>query len=309
MFFNYFLIASVSASRIRTAEAYHTVQSGAYRPVVLMHGLGASAESMSHAQGWIEADFPGIYTHNVEIGNGKDSSFFMNINLQVDEFAQTVKKDPNLAQGFNLIGHSQGGLIGRAYIERYNSPPVFNFMSWAGPMAGVYGVPDFNAICPDAECPWLNEIFSWLLEGKYEALQDHISFAAYWRDPLNATQWAKTNNFLADINNMLLVKNPNYRNNMISLNQVQLLHTSADFIVVPKVSPWFEFFADGSDSAPVPFKQTDTYLGDWIGLQTLDKAGKIQLQMCNCSHQDIPRDDCKYVYDKWTVPLLNNTLP
>lgn len=31
------------------------------RPVVLLHGLMASAEAMSHAQGWIEADFPGIY--------------------------------------------------------------------------------------------------------------------------------------------------------------------------------------------------------------------------------------------------------
>lgn len=66
-----------------------------WRPVVLMHGLLASAEAMSHAAGWIAADYPvisakvlnqflkGIYIHNVEIGNGRDDSMFMNINQQV----------------------------------------------------------------------------------------------------------------------------------------------------------------------------------------------------------------------------------
>jgi palmitoyl-protein thioesterase len=51
----------------------------------------------------------------------------------VDEFAATVRADPQLAKGFNLIGHSQGGLIARAYIERYNDPPVHNFITWATP--------------------------------------------------------------------------------------------------------------------------------------------------------------------------------
>lgn len=34
-----------------------------WRPVVLMHGLLAGSEAMSHAQGWIEADFPVSYLH------------------------------------------------------------------------------------------------------------------------------------------------------------------------------------------------------------------------------------------------------
>mgnify|MGYP005849249165 CR=1 FL=1 len=59
------------------------------------------------------------------------------INEQVDIFARAVQADPNLKDGFNLIGHSQGGLITRAYIERYNNPPVYNYISWAGPHFGV----------------------------------------------------------------------------------------------------------------------------------------------------------------------------
>lgn len=41
---------------------------GAVRPVVLLHGLNSGAGAMSLTQSWIEADFPGIYVNNVEIG-------------------------------------------------------------------------------------------------------------------------------------------------------------------------------------------------------------------------------------------------
>jgi hypothetical protein len=47
---------------IGITNAIHAEQeeeaSSNWRPVVLMHGLLASAEAMSHAQKWIEADYP-----------------------------------------------------------------------------------------------------------------------------------------------------------------------------------------------------------------------------------------------------------
>jgi hypothetical protein len=52
-------------------------------PVVLMHGLLASAEAMSHAEAWIKEDYPGIYVKNVEIGNGRIDSLLLDINFQV----------------------------------------------------------------------------------------------------------------------------------------------------------------------------------------------------------------------------------
>ena len=54
---------------------------------------------------------------------------------------------------------------------------------------------------------------------------------------------------------------------------------------------------------------TPRYLGNWLGLQTLDQAGRVQLRQTNCPHQDLPRDVCKKWYDLYTQPLLNNTLP
>ena len=70
----------------------------------------------------------------------------MDINKQVELVAAQVAADPLLANGFDLIGHSQGGLLARAYIERFNKPPVRRFVSLAGPQQGVFGVPDFNAL-------------------------------------------------------------------------------------------------------------------------------------------------------------------
>ncbi len=51
-------------------------------------------------------------------------SLLMNMNQQVEEFAKAVRADPLLKNGFNLIAHSQGGLVSRGYIERYVSGTV-----------------------------------------------------------------------------------------------------------------------------------------------------------------------------------------
>ena len=39
------------------------------------------------------------------------------------------------------MGFSQGNLLIRGYIERYNTPPVKNFISVHGPLAGVGALP------------------------------------------------------------------------------------------------------------------------------------------------------------------------
>jgi len=77
----------------------------------------ADASHMNTPKSWIENDFPGIYVKNVETGSYWDS-FFVDINKQVEQFTTAVKSDPQLKNGFNAIGHSQGALIVRAYIER-----------------------------------------------------------------------------------------------------------------------------------------------------------------------------------------------
>jgi len=286
------------------------VKSVEYRPVVLLHGLLASAEAMSHAEKWIKADFPGIYIHNVEIGNGRMDSLEIDINKQVDIFAEHVQSDPKLSKGFNLICHSQGGLICRAFIERYNKPKVHNAISWAGPYDGVYGVPDVNAICPDDLCPWLNDLFDLVMDGGWidQYVQSHVSFATYWKDPLNRKDYLKYNTFLADINNEKPEKNATYKANIESLNKLLMIYSTSDTIVIPQTSPWFQFYEWGSDSKVSNWQNTEQYTENWLGLKTLYEQGRLEHQSVPCPHQDIPRASCRPWYDKYTRPLLNNTM-
>jgi len=282
-----------------------------WRPVVLMHGLMAGSEAMSHAQGWIEQDFPGIYTHNVEIGDGRMDSLFMDINLQVEQFAIVVQNDSKLKDGFNLVCHSQGGLICRAYIERYNNPPVYNYLSWAGPQDGVYGTPDVNYLCPDDYCPWLNDLMDLVEEGGWisQEFQSVMSFAAYWKDPFNYDVYIQENIFLADINNERNITNSTYRDNILSLNSILFLKSINDTIVIPMESPWFYFYAENSDSQIVPFNESLTFENDLIGLKTMFKESKLNFVTVPCNHQDIPRQICKeYSYEMYSKSYFDNTL-
>ncbi|EYU19276.1 hypothetical protein MIMGU_mgv1a0236222mg, partial [Erythranthe guttata] len=47
-----------------------------------------------------------------------------------------------LSKGYNIVGLSQGTLIGRGIIEFCEeAPPVNNFISIGGPQAGIASVP------------------------------------------------------------------------------------------------------------------------------------------------------------------------
>jgi len=72
-------------------------------------------------------------------------------------------------------------LIIRGYIEKYNNPPVFNFVSLHGPLAGVAGFP---------QCPYdwfICHLFDEYLIGSLvytRAAQGILAQANYFRDPL-----------------------------------------------------------------------------------------------------------------------------
>ena len=155
---------------------------------------------------------------------------------QVEELAAVIRSDPKLSRGFNLVGHSQGGLLTRAYIQRFNDPPVHNYISLAGPHDGVYGIPDLNALCPDTACPWVNDIIDTVTHGcstwpnssdpgctLSKVAQRALTFFSYWKTPLFYDAYLANSTFLADVNNEREQKNATYRKNMASLNAMLLV--------------------------------------------------------------------------------------
>ncbi|EGC33438.1 hypothetical protein DICPUDRAFT_154535 [Dictyostelium purpureum] len=270
----------------------------AYRPVVLMHGVTTGSSAMNNLEKWIQEALPGIYVKNVEIGNGKLDSIFMDMNQQVEEFKNVVQSDPNLANGFNVIGFSQGTLISRAFIERFNEPKVNNYIGWNGPQAGQFGTPFVNI-------QWVDKLLTTLTYSDH--VQDNIAPAEYWKNPFKIPEYLEKSIFLADINNEGEAKNQTYKDNISSLSNMILSYSINDKTIVPKESGWFGFYADGNTDNIVPLQQQDQYTQDWLGLRTLDESGRLHFFTTDCTHKDHPIEDyCKIYFTNYTLPWLQN---
>jgi palmitoyl-protein thioesterase len=116
-----------------------------------MHGLGDSGTNpgMQSLCKTFSSTYPGMYAVCAAVSDGSDS-FFQLLDTQVDEFAKLVQADPKLSKGFSAVGLSQGNLVIRGYVEKYNNPPVKTFVSICGPHSGVGACPTLlgEIVCP-----------------------------------------------------------------------------------------------------------------------------------------------------------------
>eukprot|EP01156_Anaeramoeba_ignava_P006395 Anaeramoba_ignava/a348541_12.p1 GENE.a348541_12~~a348541_12.p1 ORF type:complete len:290 (+),score=74.50 a348541_12:11-880(+) len=265
-------------------------------PVVLMHGLDQNATTIKPVINWIHKYLgDDVYVKSVEIGDGFWNSFFYKMFDAVNEFCSKVKSDPILknATKINVIGHSQGGLIARGYVEFCNDPPVHNLITWVTPHQGLFGF-------PKEEYKWLDKI---LQSSAYiKEIQDTITVAQYWKDPLNYNLYLEKSIFLPYLNNEIADKNEQIKKNIMSLNSLTLVLSNVDDIINPKESAWFAFFDDKFQNI-IPYNETQLYLEDWIGIRYLDENKKLNFQATNCRHEDLPLY-CESDFVKITLPLL-----
>ena len=104
------------------------------RPVVMVHGILDCAANMLISAQWIrEALGKGAYIRAIEIGNGVLDSIQKPMEWQLQRLAEQIQADPELYDGFNMIGYSQGSLLARAFVQRYDWPRCHVLVSWAGP--------------------------------------------------------------------------------------------------------------------------------------------------------------------------------
>jgi palmitoyl-protein thioesterase len=259
-----------------------------YRSVVLWHGMGdtcCNPLSMGMIKRWIEKEFVGIYVYSIEIGNSTiaDSynSYFMNVNDQIVEAHQKISAIPELSQGFNAIGFSQGGQFLRGYIERFNDPPVYNLISMGGQHQGVFGFPN----CPGPNSTFCEEMRRMLRLGAYEPeIQDNLAQAEYWKDPYHLPEYLNSSVFLADINNERNEKNNTYKENLMTLANFVMVMFEYDTMVEPKESEWFQFYSPDEDNTTIPLQQSAIYTEDWIGLKELDTNGQLAFLSCPGNH-------------------------
>ncbi|CAF0861597.1 unnamed protein product [Adineta steineri] len=275
------------------------ISSSVYRPIVLMHGIIASAHDMDELAGWLRTSFPGIYVTSIEIGNGVEDSFLWPLEKQVEHFCRHVLADEHLRQGFNLLGYSQGSIIARGALERC-SLPVHNLITLSGVHQGVFGVP-YLIMLPA-------QFRELITKYAYEKpVQNTISAANYWRDPDRLKRYTSECHFLPDINNEHEVRNETYRANMLKLNAFVMTYSDIDEIVAPRHSGFFMGYAPNSLHVET-WNSSRQFTEDLIGLRTLFEQGKLYTFTSHVKHQDVPHKPNKDFLIKNIFPFFNNTL-
>lgn len=269
-------------------------------PIVLVHGILADEHDMAPTVAYINKYFPTTYVKSLVIGLGEYSSWW-NMYDQGEWLAHEIQRDPKLHDGFIMIAHSQGGLLGRYYIERYNNPAVHTYISWGSPQQGVFGTPGDL----DNRFTWINLIEMYTYKLLYSSMfQKYVSFAGYWHDPLHLAEYTSKCSFLPYLNNEVdhdLAAL--YKKNICSLNCMVLVKSINDDIIEPLESCHFGFYKDGDPYQIVPLEESKLFTEDRLGLKTLADSGRLFLKMATCTHTNFQEDEANFVEN--TLPFLS----
>ncbi|KAI0940574.1 hypothetical protein AcW1_003733 [Taiwanofungus camphoratus] len=268
------------------------------RPLVIWHGLGDTYTSPGILEfvSLTKDMHPGIFVHLIYLDKNSEedqkATFYGNVNEQVSRVSEQLANITELQGGFDAIGFSQGGQFLRAYVERYNSPPVNNLITFGSQHMGVSDIPGcrlWDVVCQVARRAAQGGVYT-------EWAQENLVQAQYYRDPARLERYLASNHFLTSINNELPdYANSTYADNFISLNKLVLVLFLQDKTVVPKESSWFGSYAEpnttkGYDTDAktiVPMRLQPLYTEDWIGLRVLDERGDVVLETCEGAHMQL----------------------
>ncbi|KAM7542589.1 hypothetical protein Aperf_G00000014837 [Anoplocephala perfoliata] len=255
--------------------------------VVVWHGIGVSGNDsiIRHRCQLIRDEIPGVYVLNLEIGPpgffDRLNSFFMPVWQQLDVVCETVHSDPQLADGFHLVGFSQGGLLVRALAQRCPPKRLGSVISIGGPQQGVYGLSFCFNVSAFPQCDLLRRYLSKI--AYIDDFQSRLVPAQYWHDPMKEARYRAKSQFLAEFNQERAF-NPSYRENLLMADNLVLVRFMNDTTVIPNISEWFGFYRSGSSEDTYDYKESRQYQEDTLGLQTLDKQGRLHFLSLPGSH-------------------------
>ncbi|OLY81562.1 Palmitoyl-protein thioesterase 1 [Smittium mucronatum] len=180
----------------------------------------------------IKSVIPNAYVYSVKVGitpaGDRINGYFGNSKIQVDLICQQLKSNPALANGYNGLGFSQGGLLMRALLQRCPYPKMNSLVTFGSPHAGVSSPP-----CKDALGSFCNSVSKSINSGVYKPLiQNAIVPAQYYKDPKNINEYLKKSILLPDINNEI----KDYVNRIKQLKKFVMVKFSQEQIVKPALS-------------------------------------------------------------------------
>ncbi len=274
----------------------------AHTPIVLIHGILSDSRIMLPTERYIRKYMGNdVYVKNVNLGRGKLTSL-LTLHTQAEYFRHAVQNDPCLQEGFHCIAHSQGGLVARYYLQKYNNPPIRSYISWGSPHQGVFGIP----ACLISRLQWLDKIDKILPHILYSKLfQKFVSFAGYWRDILNYEKYLDKATLLPYLNNEIDHADAQlFKQNICSLEHMILVMTLHEDIVEPIISCHFGFYKKGSKTEIETLFDTVLYKEDRLGLKTLHETGRLHFKIAHCKHARFPKDEQNFVEN--TLPYIQS---
>ncbi|XP_028113686.1 palmitoyl-protein thioesterase 1-like isoform X8 [Camellia sinensis] len=248
-------------------------------PFVVFHGLSEKCSTRG-VKRLIKllSKSSGSEGYCIEIGNGIWDSWFMPLLEQTTIACEKVKEMDKLSEGYNIVGLSQGNMVGRGVVEFCDG----------GPPSGL--------ICILEDCLVKLEIYR-------SSFQENLAPASYIKIPTEIDDYLQGCSFLPKLNNERVNdRNSTYKKRFASLQNLVLIMFEHDRVLVPKETSLFGYFPDGSWSTVLPAQETKLYTEDWIGLKTLDEAGKVKFINMSGGHLHISTSDAK----KYIVPYLED---
>ncbi|KAG0206074.1 hypothetical protein BGX28_002433 [Mortierella sp. GBA30] len=263
-------------------------------------GDSAHSKGMVQLAESIDDIAPGVFIHSISLADSESedqrAGFFGNVNNQIEYVCQQLKGIKELKGGFNAVGFSQGGQFLRAYIQRCNDPPVHNLVTVGSQHGGISDIPGCLRD-DDVSCKLMRTIAR---SGAYSGyVRDHIVQAQYYKDPHNLARYLERNIFLPDINNEQVLKNATYAERLSSINKLVMFMFMDDITVKPKETAWFAF--QDENGGIINLEEQEQYKGDWLGLRSMNEAGKLVFDALEGEHMQFSLEDFT---EKITIPYL-----
>ena len=238
-------------------------------PIAVFHGIvdSCSMKNTSTLVNDLKKDL-GVHVECIEVGNGFWDSVMKPMYDQVELACESIKSNPNFQGKFNVLGISQGTLIGRYIVEKCDmAGQVVRYMSFDGPQMGVGFVPKVDC---GTFCDWIVNL---TLPLAYK-FQDTIAPMGYLKYRYDRSYYDEHDVFLKMLNNDYEIKDQEIIARFTALEKVKLIKAKHDSVIVPRESSWFGFY-DYDGKTIIPLEESDFYINDNIGLRQLMEEGKV----------------------------------